>query len=114
MTENQLKEDMRELMGFPSFRRFMFAVIQKARIFDPTTDGSVVRSLDYFEGRRNLGLELLEMAEQGQAAQHPEGMPLLTIMQVIREEITQAQATEKKNERPKHRTAELDDEPDDD
>jgi hypothetical protein len=87
--EQQEKADMAELLERASFRRFLFRVIQSAGIFTATTDGSKER--DQFNlGRRNLGLEILDMAERGQPIPdvHPAG-PLLTIIQAFREETNQ-------------------------
>jgi len=79
--------DMKALLAMPEFlRSFLFPVIQMSGILSPTTDGSVDRHLAYSEGRRNLGLEILAMAELGQPAAHPNGQPILTILQVLREE----------------------------
>lgn len=103
--------DMKFLVAQPQFQRFLWRVIQSARIFTRTTDGSNDRNLDHDEGRRNLGLEILEMVEAGQPVPHPEGQPVLTVFQVLREEATQPQ--EKSNARSQrfNRTDELD-EPD--
>jgi hypothetical protein len=96
--EQQLKSDMQELLARPSFRRFLWRVIQSSRLFASTTDGSEGRDR-YNAGRRDLGLEILDMAEQGQPIQsaHPDG-PLLTLIQALREE-TQKQPEETKRER---------------
>jgi hypothetical protein len=91
MTEDkQLVRDMADLMERAAFRRFLFAVIQRAGIFSAQTDGSVGR--DQFNlGRRNLGLEILDLVETGQpvAEVHPGGA-LLTLIQVLREETTRS------------------------
>jgi hypothetical protein len=92
------KDDMIVLLRLPEFRKFLFRVIQKGGLFDAVTDGSGGRSLDYFEGRRNLVLELLDMAESGQPINdaHSSG-PLLTLIQVLIEE------TQKPPEKPNGR-----------
>lgn len=105
-TDKQARSDMAFLLNRPEFRRFMLPVIQEARIFQSTTDGSDGRNLAFDEGRRSLGLDILAICERGQPAQHPESLPIFTIMQVFREE-TQSQPTEKPNE-PYDRTADLD------
>lgn len=84
--EKREKADLHKLLQQPEFSRFLFRVIQSARIFDRTADGS---QGDTSLGRRNLGLEILEMVEQGQPAQHSSGQPLLTLLQTIREEAIQ-------------------------
>ena len=111
--EKRDKADVRHLIEQEQFRRFLWRVIQSARIFDRTTDGS---QGDTSYGRRNLGLEILEMVEQGQPVQHPQGQPILTVLQTLREEAIQ-QPGEKRDDpkskrTPYDRTAELD-EPDD-
>lgn len=109
MTDQQVKDDMRELMRLPAFNRFLFRVIQKATIFGATTDGSDGRNL-IREGRRQLGLEVLAEADEAQPVQSPDGIPLLTIMQVFRE------AAQQQPEKPHgkySRNAELDEQPDD-
>lgn len=106
--EQQFKADMQELVRLAAFQRFLWRVIQTAGIFARTTDGSDGRNLAYDEGRRNLGLDILDMAEIGQPAEHPEKYPLLTLMQVFREE---AQKPKEKPNGRYNRNAELD-EPD--
>lgn len=102
------RDDIRHLAPQPEFQRFLWRVIQSARIFARTTDGSNDRNLAFDEGRRSLGLEVLEMVEAGQPVSHPEGQPVLTVFQVLREEATQPQ--EKPSDRKRfNRTDELDD-----
>lgn len=98
--DDQHKQDMQWLLQQGQFKRFLWRVIQSAGILAVQTDGSVGRNLDYIEGRRNLGLELLAMAEDGQPVPevHPAGS-LLTLIQVLREETSQP--TEKPNGRTK-------------
>jgi hypothetical protein len=77
---------MELLLQRPEFLRFIFELIQISGVLSATTDGSVGRDLAYFEGRRNLGLEILDLVEAGQPVErHPLG-PILTLMQVFREE----------------------------
>ena len=110
MTDKQTRADMAWLMARPEFRRFLWRVIQTARIFEPVTDGSDTRHL-YHEGRRDLGLELLAECEAGQPAQHPSGAPILTVIQVLREE-AQQQPDEKGKDRSRYdRTQDLDEPP---
>lgn len=116
--EKQERQDMEDLNARPSFHRFMFRVIQSARIFQRATDGSEARAIN--DGRRDLGLEILAMVENGQPipSVHPDG-PLLTILMALRAEIEQPQL---EGERKTHedrrydRTDELhdDDEPEGD
>jgi hypothetical protein len=112
--EQMVKSDMQTLLRQPAFLRFLWTVIQTSGVLQPTTDGPDGRNLRS-EGRRNLGLEILAMAEKGQPIQsaHPDG-PLLTLIQVLREE-TQKQPEETQRDR-QDRYDELrdGDEPDDD
>ena len=93
MTDEQIAElektDAAALIRLPEFRRFLWRAIQLGRIFEAVTDGSEGRHLAYHEGRRNLVLELLALVEQGQPVSHPDGIPLLTAIQVLREEARQ-------------------------
>ncbi|OHD00889.1 MAG: hypothetical protein A2885_13365 [Sphingopyxis sp. RIFCSPHIGHO2_01_FULL_65_24] len=57
--------DLMFLAGRPEFRRFLFSAIQLAGITSPA-NGHETRDLAFSEGRRSLGLELLQLADQGQ------------------------------------------------
>jgi hypothetical protein len=81
----QTKTDMEFLNSRPEFRRFLWRAIQLARIFDQAGSGSSERDLAYAQGRRDLGLDLLADAEAGQPAAHPEGIPIFTAIQIMRE-----------------------------
>jgi hypothetical protein len=85
MSDKAIRQDMERLVALPEFRRFLFRVIQNAGILSRITDGSNTRNLDYFEGRRNLGFDILDEAELGQAVPHEDA--LMTIFQSLREEI---------------------------
>ena len=91
--DRQIKTDMEALLLRPEFRRFLWRVIQMAGIFEPVANGADGRNL-IDEGRRNLGLEILADAELGQPVAHPDQIPILTMIQVLREE-AQEQPTEK-------------------
>jgi hypothetical protein len=91
------KADLEFLLARPEFRRFFWRVIQSAGIFARTTDGSDGRNLAFDEGRRNLGLEILEMAEAAQPAAPSPDIPASTLIQVLLEE--SQQPTEKPNGR---------------
>jgi hypothetical protein len=88
--------DVKELMELASFRRFLWRSIQSAGIFEPATNGADGRNLDWIEGRRCLGFDILRDVERGQPVQHPQA--LLTLLQVLREE-AQSQKPEKPNGR---------------
>jgi hypothetical protein len=108
VSEDRAHKDMEFLSARPEFRRFLFRVIQTSGLFHRTTDGSDGRNLDYHEGRRNLGLEILDMAESGQPIPHAHGDgPFLSIIQALVEE--SQQPTEKPNARRKFdRNSEID------
>lgn len=112
MTDADLKADMAFLTGRPEFRRFMWRAIQSARIFEAVADGSEGRNLDHYEGRRSLVLELLRDAERGQPVVHPDQIPILTAIQILREEAQQQPTKDAKDRQRYDRTADLS-EPDD-
>jgi hypothetical protein len=87
--ERQHRLDLEHLLRQAQFRRFLFRVIQSARIFEAVTDGSDTRHL-YHEGRRDLGLDILGMVEAAQPARHDSGLPILTAIQVLLEEAQKA------------------------
>lgn len=102
------KQDAQYLIERPEFRRFLFSVIQSCGFFSATNGSDPATS--FAEGRRSLGLDILAMAETGQPAEHPDRIPILTLMQVLREEAQSK--TEKPNGKKFDRTTELDDDPD--
>lgn len=113
--DKQFRADMESLVRQSAFKHFLWRVIQKAGLFEPTTDGSEGRDR-YRAGRRDLGLEILDLAELGQPIQdvHPDQLPLLTIIQTLLEE-AQKPPEEKSNVRPSEkydRTLDLRDEGD--
>jgi hypothetical protein len=113
--EKRDRSDIQFLVQRGEFARFLFRVIQTARIFETATDGSHDAAVAAL-ARRNLGLEILEMVEAGQPVPHPGGLPILTTMQALREEAnppTQERPNARKD-RSFDRTAELaDDDPPD-
>jgi hypothetical protein len=111
--ERREREDLIFLLGRGEFLRFLFRVIQTARIFSRTTDGANERDLSFDEGRRHLGLEILEMVEAGQTIPHPEGQPILTLIQTLLEEANSPGERKTHEGRRYDRTDELD-EPDED
>jgi hypothetical protein len=112
MSDKTEKGDMELLLQRGEFLRFLLRVIQSAGIFTSTTDGSDSRHFQ-MEGRRQLGLEILEMAEAAQPQPSPD-IPAATLLQVLLEEARKPQ-TEKPNGRKDRydRTADLAD-PDED
>ena len=81
----EMKADLADLLERPQFKRFLFRVIQKAGIFNSTTNGSDGRNL-VLEGRRTLGLEILAEVDGAQPIPSPLGIPTMTLIQVLREE----------------------------
>jgi hypothetical protein len=82
----------------PQFRRFVLRVIQMTGFFDTATDGSQ-HDAAIALARRNLGLEILAMVESGQPAQHPDGIPVLTLIQLLREEANPPPQEKKRDRR---------------
>ena len=110
MTIDELERgDLDFLNQRPEFQRFLLRVIQMAGIFARTTDGSGERNPEYFEGRRNLGLEILEMAEAAQPQGHSLNIPASTLTQILLEDARRPKP-EKSNARrkPTDRYGELD------
>lgn len=75
------RQDAEALLSMPQFRRFLFAAIQSAGIVSITSpaNGQSSRPLEWFEGRRSLGFDLLRMADTGQPEplQSPEALATL-------------------------------------
>lgn len=96
-------QDMEALVRQEAFTRFLLRVIQRARIFSPTTDGSREQHL-LNEGARQLGLAILDWAEKAQPAAHPD-LPIFTLLQVTREEaITPSAKQEGQSDEKRKRT----------
>jgi hypothetical protein len=99
MSAALVKTDMQTLLRQPEFLRFLWRhAIQNGGIFEQVGDGSQGRDLGFYEGRRGLALEMLAGAELGQPIAHPERLPILTTIQILREQAQQA-TTEKVNGR---------------
>lgn len=79
-----MREDATFLMGRAEFRRWLFTAIQTAGIFD-AANGQQGRDLNWIEGRRSLGFELLRMADEGQPEQLRTPSALATLNAVILE-----------------------------
>ena len=79
---------MAELLAYPTFRKFLFRVIQMSGIMSPATNGTDGRNLDLFEGRRCLGFDILREVDRGQPQplQHP--MSIMTWLAALSEEAT--------------------------
>ncbi len=81
------REDAAFLLGRAEFRRFLFAAIQTAGVLaiKNPANGQSGRPLEYHEGRRSLGFELLAMADQGQPEPLQSASSLATVNAVILE-----------------------------
>lgn len=103
------RADMEFLNSRAEYQRFLLRVIQMAGIFSRTTDGSGTRNLDYDEGRRNLGLEILEMAEAAQPQGPVPGIPAATLTQILLEEARRPKPEKPNGRRTSDRYSELTD-----
>lgn len=106
-------DDMAELMSLEPFRRFLFRAIQIAGILDPATNGTDGRNLDFHEGRRSLGFDILRDAEAGLPPDLRHPNCIITLMNVLREEANPApkeKAHGRKNP-DQDRYADIDDDP---
>ena len=59
------ERDLQSLLANPLFKEFLFEAIQLAGIWG-AANGHDPRDLAFFEGRRSLGLDLLQMVDAGQ------------------------------------------------
>lgn len=60
-----MKGDPEFLLARAEFRRFLFTAIQIAGIFD-AANGHEGRDINWVEGRRSLGFDLLRWSDEGQ------------------------------------------------
>ncbi|QNA85183.1 hypothetical protein G4G27_15140 [Sphingomonas sp. So64.6b] len=81
--------DKLTLMENAAFRRFLFALIRTAGVFETSATAGDGRAL-YLEGRRGLALEVLRELEEGQGKPSPSGIPVHTLIQTLREEVQSA------------------------
>jgi hypothetical protein len=105
----QLQADITDLIKQPAFRRFLFHAIQISGIFEASANGTEERT-SFRDGRRSLGLDLLREVDAAQPVPNPSGIPMLTLIQVLREE-AQSTPQEKPNGRRSGIYNELDDQP---
>lgn len=102
---DQIKADMADLLQRPSFRRFLWRMIEQGGIFDIATDGADHRDLNFAEGRRAMVFAILTDVEGGQEVQHPTGRPLMALIQTLREEV---QTPQQFMEKPRGRRSRTD------
>lgn len=85
------RKDAEFLLQRPEFKRFLYAMIQTSGYIgiNAGADGRSVRDqcLEWHEGRRSLGHDLLLMVEEGvhDALRSPDGLPIATLEAVLRE-----------------------------
>ena len=91
--------DMAELLALPSFRRFLFRSIQSAGILGTATNGADGRNLDWIEGRRSLGFDILREADSGQPVPMRSDLSIMTLIAALREEADTPRKPEKKRDR---------------
>lgn len=90
-------KDRALLLSNPLFREFLFEAIQLAGIWE-SANGHDPRDLAFVEGRRSLGLDLLQLADRGQpkALRTPEA--LATVNAII---LTALNTPSKPEEKPR-------------
>ena len=71
--------DMAYLMTLPSFKRFLFRVIESSGIHS-SAYGSDERRLSAVEGRRSLGFDMLRWADEGSRMGNGDGMASLLLI----------------------------------
>lgn len=81
--EVQLERDMLELMGYPAFRRFLFTVAQRAGIAASAYGSNIDTSSS--DGRRSLGIEILEIADKAMPVRDPSIQPFNALGAAISE-----------------------------
>ena len=100
------KADKQALLASPQFRRFLFALIRDGGVL--ATPAPADPKAMFLEGRRSLVLDVLNALEDGQSAKSPSGLPVLTLIQTLREE-GQSAVKEKPIARRRDQYRDLDD-----
>ncbi len=96
------QRDLETLVGMHEFRSFLFEAIQLAGICEPA-NGHDPRDLAWFEGRRSLGLELLQLADAGQPTALRTPNALATLNAVLMTALNSpSKPLEKKHARNRH------------
>ena len=113
INERQQKDDMELLLKQPPFLRFIFELIQRGGVLEAAAHGSDERTFIAI-GRRQLALEILGMVEIGQPVAHPDKLPILTLLQVLREEASKPTETRNAKDRSSHYRSDELDPPDED
>jgi len=81
--EAQLAADMRELMGYAAFRRFLFTMMGRSGISSVAYGSEVATS--YSEGRRSLGIEMLRLADETLSVKTTDGFPFAAMAFITNE-----------------------------
>ena len=95
------REDAEYLLGRPEFKRFLFVAIQSAGVLHHhiSADGRLGRDLNFLEGRRSLGLDLLQMADAGQPEPLRTPTAIATLDAAIREAMNPPASKDRKRDR---------------
>jgi hypothetical protein len=80
MTEAE-KSELKALMGNKGFQAFLYRMIRSAGLFSVAAHDS--RPLEFVEGRRSLALDILNELELLQDVRSPDGLPVLTSIQIL-------------------------------
>jgi hypothetical protein len=77
---NDLDLAMRTLVMHKDFRTFLLRIVEQAGIFTPTAGAE--QSLQYREGQRSLGLDMLRLAARGlpRGTREPNVIDVLSIL----------------------------------
>lgn len=83
------KAEKQTLLANGYFLRWLFALVEASGLLESTASAGDGRNL-YLEGRRSLALDLLRELEAAQPAGSPSGVPVLTLIQILREQAQSA------------------------
>lgn len=86
------RADLKRLLGNKAFLAFLYRMVRTAGLFSVAAIEG--RSLEFVEGRRSLALDLLNEIDGVQDAKSPDGLPLLTSIQIFLS-VAQSDAKEK-------------------
>jgi hypothetical protein len=78
------RDDIRLLMERPEFRRFCFRILESSGIY-ASTYGAEVAVL-FAEGRRSLGLEILDWITTAYPLSEPSSVPVNAMLAILTEE----------------------------
>lgn len=75
--------DFKRLVADKAFLAFLYRMIGQAGLFSVSAPGSEARTVHYSEGRRSLCLDMLREVEAAQPIPSPDGMPLISSIQIF-------------------------------